>query len=688
MGGSYQKLLGNTVIFAIGSFSSKALVLLLMPLYTRFLTDAQYGAADLITTTSNLLAPFIMLSVNEAIIRFGMDKNENKNQVFSIGLSTLLTGFALFCLLAPLMLRIRMLSSYTLLIYLYVFAASLKGVTAQFVRSIGLIKLYAFDGFLSTVTTVVLNVVFLVSFSWGAAGYVLSIILSNLISVIFLFAVAHLKQYVHLRGIDKKLRRAMLRYSIPLIPTTMFWWITTASDRYFVTWYHGEAANGLYAAAHKLPAILTLVSLVFYQAWQISAVSEAGSGVKTTRFYNRIYEYYSSLLFLAASGIILICRPFTAIWLSEAFYDSWRFVPFLTTAEVFSTLITFLGSFYMVTKRNATVPLAVAVGAGMNIGLNYLFVPTYGALGAAGATVASYSVAFLCRGIDVRRVVKLRLRPVRSALSLLLLICQSGLLLLEVGPGFLLTQLIFFLLMLLLHLRSILRMLVSLLGRKTSKIKSPFKEKAHAFKKTPAAPTAVEVDSFGLPITDSSTDRPFVSSDLPKELPVADWADDFPTASLPTKEVDAPPFGPDPPWSFDLNFDAPADEKADTAIDFESLPQWTPAFQTHRQPDWANLGEEQPLAFTVDAWNQPFEANRIPSLEKEPHARLKAMINGRPVTKILSDIQKSPPTAPLASSPSVALPDDEADLLQPEDLRRIFLDGENLKDKNALQEEP
>jgi O-antigen/teichoic acid export membrane protein len=629
-----------------------------------------------------------MLSVNEAIIRFGMDKNEDKSQVFSIGLSTLLTGFALFCLLVPLMLRIRILSSYTLLIYLYVFAASLKGVTAQFVRSVGLIKLYAFDGFLSTVTTIVLNVVFLVSFSWGATGYVLSIILSNLISVIFLFAIANLKQFVCLRGIDKKLRRAMLRYSIPLIPTTMFWWITMASDRYFVTWYHGEGANGLYAAAHKLPAVLTLVSLVFYQAWQISAISEAGGGIKTSRFYNRIYEYYSSLLFLAASGIILVCRPFTAIWLSQDFYDSWRYVPFLTTAEVFSTLITFLGSFYMVTKRNATVPLAIAVGAGINIGLNYLFVPTYGALGAAGATVVSYSIAFLCRGVDVRRVVKIRLRPVRSALSLLLLLLQSALLLSEVGPGFLLTQLIFFLLMLLLHLRSVLRMLMSLLGRQLSKTPSPFKGKSHVSHKAPDNPSSDDEASFNSPIKDSSTDRPIDSSDLQEDLQSIDWTDDFPTASSSSTTVDAPPFGPDPPWSFDFNNDASVDEKSDTAIDFDSLPQWTPAFQHNRQPDWANLGEEQLPSFTVDAWNQPYEAERIPSLQKEPHARLKAMINGRPVTKTLSDIQKSPPSATQSELPSSALPDDEADLIQPEDLRRRFLDEENSIDGNAEQEEP
>ncbi len=686
MGGSYRKLLGNTAIFAIGSFSSKALVLLLMPLYTRFLTDAQYGAADLITTTSNLLAPFVMLSVNEAIIRFGMDKDENKSQVFSVGLTTILIGFAFFCLAAPLMLSIRLISPYTLLIYLYVLAASLKGVTAQFVRSMGLVKLYAFDGFLSTVTTVGLNIVLLVGFSQGATGYVLSIILSNVISVVFLFWVARLRGFVHLRGIDKKLRRAMLRYSIPLIPTTMFWWITMASDRYFVTFYWGEGVNGLYAAAHKLPAVLTLVSLVFYQAWQISAVTEAGGGIKTSRFYNRIYAYYSTLLFLAASGIILVCRPFTAFWLSKSFYDAWRFVPFLTTAEVFSTLITFLGSFYMVTKKNATVPLAIAIGAGINIGLNYVFVPVYGALGAAGATVISYGIAFVCRGLDVRRVVKLKLRPVRTLLSLLLLLCQSGLLLLENGSGFLLTQLIFFLLMLLLHLRTVMRMLISLLGKHMPRHILPTSDAASSPAGNPAQlPLSTQSDSLEAVL--STVSFPEESNDLPQVSAPQEWADDFPKTSFIKEVFEAPPFGPDPPWSFDLIPDAPPDEKNGAAIDFDSLPQWAPDAKIIRQSDPDNL-EDAPLSsFFVDAWNQPLENPRIPALEKEPQARLKAMINGKPVTKILSDIKKASPAAPKNDALPNGSPQDDDDLLVPDDLRRMFSDENGRRAKDAESED-
>ena len=70
----YKKLISNTVIFAIGTFSSKVLVFLLMPLYTRVLSDAEYGITDLIVQTGNLLLPLASLGiVNERRIhhRFG-----------------------------------------------------------------------------------------------------------------------------------------------------------------------------------------------------------------------------------------------------------------------------------------------------------------------------------------------------------------------------------------------------------------------------------------------------------------------------------------------------------------------------------------------------------------------------------------------------------------------------------------
>jgi O-antigen/teichoic acid export membrane protein len=680
----YRKLLGNTVIFAIGSFSSKALVLLLMPLYTRFLTDAQYGAADLITTTSNLLAPFVMLSINEAVIRFGMDKNARRDRVFSAGLAVLIAGFAVFLLLSPVMLGIKLLSSYTFLIYLYVFAACFKGITAQFVRAVGQVRLYAFDGFLATLSTVILNVFFLVKFSLGATGYVLSIIISNLISVAFLFKAGGLAKYVNLRRIDKGLLGAMLRYSVPLIPTTMFWWITMASDRYFVTWHLGEGANGLYAAAHKLPAVITLVSLVFYQAWQISAVSESEMGVRTTRFYNRIFEYYNCLLFLAASGIILLCRPFTAVWLSASFYESWRYVPFLTVAEVFSTLVTFLGTFYMVSKKNATVPLAIAIGALTNIALNYIFVPIYGALGAAATTVASYCIAYLSRAIDVRRVVKLRIRPLRTGLSLLVLLGQSVLLLAETEKGFLLTQIIFFLMMLLVHIKPAVKMVTSLFNfRMGSKAIAPNRPDppVEAFQTTGDKNDENGFELFPRPVWEQEPDKP---DDSGKDKDYENTG----TEDSPTDELRAGFYADRPPGADAVTEPQKESTPALFDIDFDQIPKWD------FKPSGIVSAWRSDNTF-VDVWNQPFSPGL---LERAPptHAGSGKGDNVTPDDKSNNIFKRKLPlldeNVPFETDFAKfnfadSQYESDSDYLSPEQLRRRFLNRGDQRDEYVADRE-
>ncbi|KAF5039140.1 Polysaccharide biosynthesis protein [anaerobic digester metagenome] len=462
--GRYERLVGNTLVFAIGSFSSKLLVFFMLRYYTAMLTPAEFGIADRITTTSNLLMPFVMLSVNEAIIRFAMDRSLKRSDVFSIGLKTVLAGFIVFCLLSPVMLMIDMLAPYTLMIYIYVLFGMLKAICAQFIRSIGLVRLFAFDGFLATFTTIAFNILFLTVFEWGLYGYVLSVIASNIISIFFLFVVARLERYVDFTHPNPALRREMLRYSVPLIPTTMFWWIVGMSDRYMVTWFCGDTPTGMLAIAHKIPSLLTIVSAIFYQAWQISAVDESGQGKRTTRFYSQTYDYYSTLLFCAASGMVMLIQPITKVLYAPAYYESWRYVPFLVMAEVFSSLVTFLGSFYMVSKRNATVPLAIFVGAVTNIGLNFWLIPKYGVMGATFATLLSYLLAYAIRAVDIQRLVALELRPLTTAVRMLLLMVQGAFLIRQL-PYSLVIQAGMFTLMLLVNIKSVLRLATALIHR-------------------------------------------------------------------------------------------------------------------------------------------------------------------------------------------------------------------------------
>ena len=94
----YKKLASNTLIFAIGTFSSKILSFLLMPFVTRMMGTGDYGSADLVQQTVNVLIPVVTLQVNSAALRFALDKAVDKSDVFKVGVRTTLAGFSVFLL--------------------------------------------------------------------------------------------------------------------------------------------------------------------------------------------------------------------------------------------------------------------------------------------------------------------------------------------------------------------------------------------------------------------------------------------------------------------------------------------------------------------------------------------------------------------------------------------------------------
>ena len=123
---SYKKLFSNTIVFAIGSFSSKILVFLLLPLYTAVLNPDQYSSVDLIIQIANLMLPVATLSISESIIRFGLDKKYNKSSVFTTGLLITLMGMVLVSVAMPFLSMTEYVKGYSFLLYIYIFTASIK----------------------------------------------------------------------------------------------------------------------------------------------------------------------------------------------------------------------------------------------------------------------------------------------------------------------------------------------------------------------------------------------------------------------------------------------------------------------------------------------------------------------------------------------------------------------------------
>lgn len=463
----YKKLISNTLIFAIGTFSSKVLVFLLIPFYTHVLAPAEFSVADLIVQTANLIIPVSSIGMSNAIIRFGLDRAADKRDVFSGGIAAIGGGYLLFLILYPLLSKVPTIGAHTYLVYFYVLTATLRSLCSQFVRSRELVRLYAFDGVLSTATVLIFNILFLAVFRLGIVGYVMATIISDALSTIFLFTIANLRRYIRFRGMDWSILGSMVRYALPLIPTTVFWWITNVSDRYFVSYMLGNDINGLYGIAYKIPTAITLVSGFFTDAWQMSAVTEDGPG--RDRFYSKVFGAYQALVFSAAAGLILFAKPITYIFMSGQdgkYYASWQYIPFLVMATSFSCFVTFLGSVYMVEKKTVSTLVTTVAGAVLNILLNFLLIPTkLGANGAAFATFISYFVVFVLRAIDTRRYVKIRWNAPVLVLNLVILLAQA-LVLLLVEKDWILPEAVLCLLMLAVNFRQILINVQKVLARR------------------------------------------------------------------------------------------------------------------------------------------------------------------------------------------------------------------------------
>ena len=395
----YKKLLSNTLILSIGTFSSKLLVYFLMPLYTAILSKEQYGTADLLTNAANLLIPFCCIGITHGVFRFAADSEENNKVVFSSGATVLLASSAVFLIASPLISLISYFDGFVWLLVFYVISSNFHTLAKEYIRAKGHMKLYAFQGILGTALTIAFNLLFLIPMKLGVTGYVLSVAVADAVGTVFLILYAKLYRDFSFKFVSKLKIKEMLKYSLPMMPTTVIWWITNVSDRFIVTYVCGSGENGLYSAAYKIPTIIALVAGVFNEAWQLSAISESKDREEVSNFFSQVFERYQAILFLGCSMLIPFTPLATKLLLNESYFTAWTFMPVLLIATVFSSLVTFIGTIYTVKKKTAMSFITAAFGAGLNIVLNFVLIPQMGAQGAGIATAISYLAVFVFRAV-------------------------------------------------------------------------------------------------------------------------------------------------------------------------------------------------------------------------------------------------------------------------------------------------
>ena len=435
MDAKYKRLANNTLLFAISNFSAKLLSIVLQPYITFAMGQVEeVGITKLVQNIGSLLIPLVSMGVSYAIIRFGLDEKVKKGAVFTDGLLTILAGFVIMLCCYPLLRFIPLFAEYAPFLYVHVLVSCLRTWCTQFVRSRQLNRLVAVDGVLCSATNLGFMILFLSGMKMGASGYILAIICSDALSALFVFLVAGLRRYLHVKSFNRELWSRMMRYALPMVPAQISFWVINASDLFFVQamcdGYKGQAGEywtGLLGVGYFLPTILSVLGTIFYEAWQLSAVTELEG---RQRFFSRVFGLYQSLLFCCCAGIILLCRPLMFIFKAN-FFDAWQFVPLLAIGTLFSCLNQFLNSIYMVEKRSTLSLYTMLAGAVVNCLLNWLFIPVMGPVGVTLASFLSYFVVFILRAVNTRGLLAIDFAPLRLSLNLIMVLAEAGLMIFQ-----------------------------------------------------------------------------------------------------------------------------------------------------------------------------------------------------------------------------------------------------------------
>lgn len=402
MMGKYTRLGKNTLIVFIGGAGSKLVGILMLPLYTRWLSTSDYGITDMITVYATLLLSIVTCCIYDSIFIFpkGQELAVQK-EYFSSGLVFSLTMLAITAGLFAIASGIpdfyradSIFMEYIWLIYGILCTSFLQTFVQQFVRSVGHVKIYSMTGVVLTLATAVYSIAFIPG--WGVKGYIYAIILANLSAACYSFVRSRTYRFIDRMAVKKKRCVEMLRYSVPLIPNAIMMWLVAALNRPVMESYLGIDAIGIFAVANKFPGILSMLFAIFLQAWSISVLEEFGKKDYPI-FYNKILRLGVTLLIFLLCIVTFLSKFMVSFFASQAFFEAWRYIPVLTLGIVFSCISSISGSHFWATKESKYLFYSSIFGALVAVLGNFLLIPLWGIMGASISYVLSFVTVTLIR---------------------------------------------------------------------------------------------------------------------------------------------------------------------------------------------------------------------------------------------------------------------------------------------------
>jgi len=405
-----KSLLSHTLVYGVGNSGNRFVGFLLIPLYTRYLTPADYGVLSLVGLLGQILFVVMSLGQGTAVFRtyFNHDNPDRRNTVITTSLWLILLGSFPIALLTialnkPLTIALTGKPDFTVWVMLGTLGVALKAILRlpfAVLRAREQSWRYTIWSFVQTLSSLVLAIVFVALLHLGGEGVLLSQLLAELIVCLYLVPAT-------VKGLSLKFSRAdawdMLGYGAYQIPMALFSFLLHMADRYFLKHYSSLRAVGLYSLGYRFGEVLAIAIMAFSLAWYPFLFQHL-KDKNAPALYARVCTYFTAVMGLLWLVISLFSREAIAIMARPAFHEAYQVVPWIAGAFFFQALANSWSVGVILHRKVKRRPAVLAAATAVNLLLCYLLVPRYEMLGAAAAGLLSFFCWFVLQAMVAQKL--------------------------------------------------------------------------------------------------------------------------------------------------------------------------------------------------------------------------------------------------------------------------------------------
>ena len=405
-----QELAKNTAILTVGKICTQFISFFLLPLYTALLSTEEYGIVDLFNTYILLLVPLFNWQFENGLFRFMLDCRNDDERNRTLFSTVLTANFFQVIIYIIFFLSIQKYihSAYKFFLLIDVVINIILNTLLQFSRGLGKNPVYAFASFMSASTAILFNVILIAGLRLGAYGMFIATVVSKIIALLYLFFYLKVWKYYSVVLFNRNLIKEIGRYSFPLIPNQLSWWIIGTSDRSIISKCIGLGANGIYSVANKFSGVYSTFFTIFNMSWTESVslhMQDMDRDYFLAETINNVFKLFAAICF----GIIS-CMPFVfPILINEKYIEAYPQIPILLIAILFQVLMGLYSAIYVALKKSIVIARTTVGAAAINIGVDILTINFIGIYAGSVSTLIAFAFVAVYRYYDVQKFVNVRL---------------------------------------------------------------------------------------------------------------------------------------------------------------------------------------------------------------------------------------------------------------------------------------